>query len=291
MSNSDGSGDVLDIELLRSPKWIEESGCQVGASIGLAVPELGIAGWARVLAVEPCPKLQTGSGRVVTMTITHFNSFVLQFKLEGLSEVLEPTQTHPLYSEDRGGWVHAGELKVGERLRTKTGPARIEAISHKEGTYRVYNFEVEETHAYYTSDIRVLSHNTVGVNCGPKGYSRVWEHQLDPADLGKSAATHKARSAAELLAQIKANPEFAAMMEEVAPGIAKDLEAGFVPKGYRWHHAHSKATGGRMGVMQLVPEVQHTKGSPFYRNLHPGANQSGGYKEWAEPAGAPCRSK
>ena len=167
MSNSDGSGDVLDIELLRSPKWIEESGCQVGASIGLAVPELGIAGWARVLAVEPCPKLQTGSGRVVTMTITHFNSFVLQFKLEGLSEVLEPTQTHPLYSEDRGGWVHAGELKVGELLRTKTGPARIEAITHKEGTYRVYNFEVEGTHAYYTSAIRVLSHNSVADNCAP----------------------------------------------------------------------------------------------------------------------------
>ncbi len=63
--------------------------------------------------------------------------------------------------------MHAGELQVGERLRTKTGPARIEAISHKEGTYRVYNFEVEETHAYYTSPSRVLSHNSVAMNCAP----------------------------------------------------------------------------------------------------------------------------
>ena len=92
--------------------------------IGLAIPEKGIYGWAKVIALNPCPKLQTGAGRVVTMTITHFNAFVLRFKIEGLPEVLEPTILHPLYSEGRGEWVQAGELKVGERLRTKTGPAR-----------------------------------------------------------------------------------------------------------------------------------------------------------------------
>ncbi len=144
MDSPDGSDDILEIELLRSPQWIEETGSRVGGSIGLAIPEMGIYGWAKVIALNPCPKLQTGAGRVVTMTITHFNAFVLRFKIEGLPEVLEPTILHPLYSEDRGEWVHAGELQVGERLRTKTGPARIEAISHKEGTYRVYNFEVEQ---------------------------------------------------------------------------------------------------------------------------------------------------
>ncbi|CAG0981676.1 hypothetical protein PLCT2_01945 [Planctomycetaceae bacterium] len=116
MDNPDGSDDILEIELLRSPQWIEETGSRVGGSIGLAIPEMGIYGWAKVIALNPCPKLQTGAGRVVTMTITHFNAFVLRFKIEGLPEVLEPTILHPLYSEDRGEWVHAGELKVGERL-------------------------------------------------------------------------------------------------------------------------------------------------------------------------------
>ena len=36
--------------------------------------------------------------------------------------------------------------------------------------YRVYNFEVEETHAYYTSAIRVLSHNSIADNCAVAGH-------------------------------------------------------------------------------------------------------------------------
>lgn len=78
MPSPDVSDDVLEIELLRSPAWLAETGCTIGASIGLAIPEMGLAGWARVMDVKPCPKLQTGAGRVVTMTITHFNAFVLR---------------------------------------------------------------------------------------------------------------------------------------------------------------------------------------------------------------------
>ena len=46
------------------------------------------------------------------------------------------------------------------------------------------------------------------------------------------------------------------------------------PAGLRWHHAP-----GRPGVMQLVPEAQHTSGSIFQDVLHPGG--SGGFAQWA----------
>ena len=44
---------------------------------------------------------------------------------------------------------------------------------------------------------------------------------------------------------------------------------------------------GRAGVLQLVPKVQHTAGSPFWHLLHPLPRAAGGYAEWAIPAGAP----
>jgi hypothetical protein len=55
-------------------------------------------------------------------------------------------------------------LRVGERIRTKTGTARIEAIRWKKGEHRVYNIEVEADHAYFVSEGELLSHNAGG--CG-----------------------------------------------------------------------------------------------------------------------------
>lgn len=45
-------------------------------------------------------------------------------------------------------------------MRTQTGLATITAIKRKEGDHRVYNFEVEQTHAYFVGHTRTLSHNT-----------------------------------------------------------------------------------------------------------------------------------
>jgi hypothetical protein len=45
-----------------------------GATIELDLPELGAAGPAKVLAVEPSPPIQFGPGHVITGTFAHRSS-------------------------------------------------------------------------------------------------------------------------------------------------------------------------------------------------------------------------
>jgi len=123
LPNPDGSGDIIDIRCLRSPEWLTETGAEPGGWILFGLPEIGVVGPAYVVTVEPCPPVEAGPGRVVLATVTHCNSFVLRPWGAGLDEPPEPTAEHPLYSEDRQAWVPAGELRVGELLRTAAGPA------------------------------------------------------------------------------------------------------------------------------------------------------------------------
>ena len=49
---------------------------------------------------------------------------------------------------------------------------------------------------------------------------------------------------------------------------------GKSPTGWVWHHDLEE------GIMQLVPSVQHTKGSIFWDTLHPWG--FGGFKLWGQ---------
>jgi len=158
MPDPKGSEDVYEIELLRSLKWIREVGAAPGRWIEMSLPEMGLTGLAKVAAITACPKIKADPGRVVLMTVTHLDQGVMEVEFAGLKKALEPTASHPLFSEDRNDWVAAGQLRVDERIRTKIGTARIEAIRWKSGEYRVYNIEVEQDHAYFVSEIELLSH-------------------------------------------------------------------------------------------------------------------------------------
>src|SRR5688572_17408666 len=61
-SKQDGSS--AEVTLLRPTWWLVEQKAQVGGEIPLSVPECGIEGQARVLAIEDCPPIATGIGRV-----------------------------------------------------------------------------------------------------------------------------------------------------------------------------------------------------------------------------------
>ncbi len=122
----------------------------------------------------------------------------------------------------------------------------------------------------------------------PRAYSSAFEFQLDPKDLGRSRGVHFARGKAALIAELEASEDFAQTMEAIIPGIRDALRGRRnVPKGWTWEHASRSTAGGREGVMRLVPRVQHTPGSPFWRLLHPDPGAAGGYSQWAIPRGAP----
>jgi len=75
--------------------------------------------------------------------------------------VIDTTQTHPFYVEDKG-WILAGALEEGDKLHMYSGESVVvekvtrEVLKEK---ILVYNLEVEDFHTYYVSDKSVLVHN------------------------------------------------------------------------------------------------------------------------------------
>ncbi len=120
-------------------------------------------------------------------------------------------------------------------------------------------------------------------------YTVAYEMTLDRADFGTSREVHFNRANAALDAEMKSDPRFAAMMEELIPGAQQAVSRSGGrenPPDWTWEHASTSRTGGQEGVMRLVPTYEHTPGSVWWRTLHPDPGASGGYSEWAIPAGA-----
>ncbi|WP_411705409.1 RHS repeat-associated core domain-containing protein [Edaphovirga cremea] len=130
----------------------------------------------------------------------------------------------------------------------------------------------------------------VAIPNNPTAYSVAYEMQLDPSVYGRSRDVHFNRGNKALDDAMKADPDFAKKMEKLIPGVQEQVSAKGGredPLGWTWEHASTSTAHGQSGILRLVPTAQHTPGSPFWRVLHPDKGASGGYSEWAIPAGAP----
>jgi len=186
---------------LRPIRWLESCNAQVGSSIHLVVTEQGLDGLADVLAIEPCPRISSGVGRVVTETFTHVRGGILRIRLAGLAEPLGVTSNHSIYSSDRLDFVPAGELRVGETLRNLDGDVRIESIEQLGTQERVYNLEIHGEHVFRVASSGVLVHNSSGAegsvngpgkfSVGPYNEMKGAVSGLDAHHAGQSAAMKK----------------------------------------------------------------------------------------------------
>jgi RHS repeat-associated protein len=104
----------------------------------------------------------------------------------------------------------------------------------------------------------------------PSAHSVVFETTVAKSGAGTREA-HKAVANRDLAAAMS-DREFAQMLSSMG---VKLTSGSATPTGFIWHHAP-----GRPGVMQLVPEAQHTPGSAFWDVLHPGG--SGGFAQWGK---------
>ena len=150
------TGGLIDIELLRPEGWLEMVDAAPGQSIELSLPEIGVEGLARVLAIGPCPEIEPGEGRVVTATFAHQVDHVLDLHVAGQSAPIGITPTHLVYSVDRGDFVPAGQLRVGERMQQRDGPISITAIHPRPGLHPVFNIEVHTDHVYHVTAAGIL---------------------------------------------------------------------------------------------------------------------------------------
>jgi hypothetical protein len=104
----------------------------------------------------------------------------------------------------------------------------------------------------------------------PTAYSVVFETSIPRTGIG-SRPGHKVL-ANDSLNKAMQDSEFAKILSSLG---VNPVKGSATPTGFQWHHAP-----GRPGVMQLVPESQHSPGTKFQEALHPG--NKGGYAEWGK---------
>ncbi len=159
-----GPDSIIHIDLLRPIWWIEQTGAVVGESIDLSMPEMGVKGSAKVLAIMPTKadsrKNTDTRYKPVTGKFVHDNAEVINlYFTHQETEPLGVTPNHLLWSVTHGGWMHAGDLKIGDTVQTKSGTEKLTKKEKKPGLHTVYNLEVHQSHTYYVSNIGVLAHN------------------------------------------------------------------------------------------------------------------------------------
>jgi hypothetical protein len=162
----DGTLDTIEVETLQEPQWIESQHAVPGAMVPLPVDlvEMGMPASlrARVVAIEPCPPIAKGPGRVVLTTINHLNRYVFRLGLtdsSGRTETIGVTGFHKFYSEDRKTWVSVEDLRRGERVPGAGGLLTVSMIARSRGVERVYNMTVDREHVYHVSTLGALVHN------------------------------------------------------------------------------------------------------------------------------------
>ena len=98
---------------------------------------------------------------------------------------------------------------------------------------------------------------------------------------GLSAPTHFQESNRQLNEAMRVNPDYAASLEQLYPGLTAGVQPGArgayprspPTKDLTWHH-----NAYEEGVMELMPVKQHTASGPVQKNLHP--EQKGGMEIW-----------
>lgn len=154
-------GGELHITLLRPIDWLELQERRVGNEIDLDWEELGATGRATILAIETCPSIETGSGRIVTGTFRHSAVNVIILYVSTEVQPIGSTANHPFWSETRKKFVPAGTLEIGERLRSASADnCFITSLVPREEKSEVFNLEIETEHTYSVGENGILVHNT-----------------------------------------------------------------------------------------------------------------------------------
>ena len=104
----------------------------------------------------------------VVQTFVKETDTILYIKVAG--EVIEATEQHVFYI-DNVGWIPASMIEEGDKVLLQSGDKstveKIEKVVHNE-LITVYNFEVEDFHTYFVSDVSVLVHNSASCAAGTK---------------------------------------------------------------------------------------------------------------------------
>jgi len=133
------------------------AGTLVAAAVGhVAIEE--IKAGDLVYAENP----ETGEKGLKRVVRTFVNEAYELIHIKVGGQEITTTPEHPFWVPQQG-WTDAVELRAGDILLLLNGElVVVEQVQHEilESPVTVYNFEVEDFHTYYVSEISVLVHNT-----------------------------------------------------------------------------------------------------------------------------------
>ena len=170
--HADGSTTIM--EMLRPAELIASLGVVSRSRLPVALAEMGFAGEAEVLSVEPYGKPIRLDVPVVTGRFVTDCAEVVDVYLVGHDIPLGVTPKHPVFSADRQAWVASGELRPGEQLQTNTGITVVARVHPRAERTPVYNVEVSRYHTYFVGEAGVWAHNPCFPANGSRGDQVTW---------------------------------------------------------------------------------------------------------------------
>jgi Pretoxin HINT domain len=132
------------------------------------------------------PKTGETGPHTVTAVMVNLDPVLEHLSLDSGS--IETTPNHPFFTADRG-WVLAGDLLVGEQIRTESGQnATVVAFTLDATPSTMWDLTVDGAHSFFVGSGAVLVHNCPsGGGGGPKPPKTFIEPtnpaQLPPTDL------------------------------------------------------------------------------------------------------------
>jgi hypothetical protein len=153
-------GTTTTMEFLRPAELVACLGLAAGSRFQVVVPEMGLAGDAGIVSIEPYSDSILRDVPVVTGRFVTDAAEVVDLYLVGHSRPIGVTPRHPMYSVDRRTWVAVSDLRPGECLETATGlVAIVGRVEPRTEQATVYNVEVSQYHTYFVGDAAVWAHN------------------------------------------------------------------------------------------------------------------------------------
>ncbi|MCI0700808.1 MAG: HNH endonuclease [Planctomycetia bacterium] len=143
---------------------------------------------------------------------------------------MKTTPGHRFYSVDRGGWVEAESLAVGELVETEYRvPTPVTSVSPYRFEYiELFNWEVEDSHTYFV---------------GRAGETSVWSHNglQGGCAIPKPARAESGKLVSKSKATMSSDPQFGAGYDAVfgnRAGAVRKTLSGRLPKegeNGSWH--------------------------------------------------------
>jgi len=254
-------GNWRKFGLLRSLEWIREQEIEaVGDWVEVSgLDEMGVEGEFQVMAIDPCPTIEPGPGRIITAEFQFSHGVIFELTVSGQDKPIRGTSKHPYWSEDRHDWVPLDELRTGERLLVEGGTAVVLGVDEA-GTERVCNFEVDGDHCYRVGAGAVLVHNastgptaTTFTSLGTAPVSVTWWNTMLKRPKGMTAVI------------VNGTPATTGFTGSFPNWWSEFIGANTAPSGSSWEKGHllAKRFGGPATEENLSPQYFLVNQSAF----------------------------